>query len=117
MVQVWECLSIQVTPDTPIAAFDVDPVGRRFDIEGDRPIVEAVQKVAEARGIPMAHVALAWVLKHPVVAAPIVGPHQTTPSPRRRHCTRRPTQRRRNPHARGTLRSTSADWFLMTSTT
>jgi 1-deoxyxylulose-5-phosphate synthase len=30
--------------------------------------------VAEARGIPMAHVALAWVLKHPVVTAPIVGP-------------------------------------------
>jgi 1-deoxyxylulose-5-phosphate synthase len=54
--------------------FDTDPVGRRFDIEGDRPIVEAVQKVAEARGIPMAHVALAWVLKNPVVTAPIVGP-------------------------------------------
>jgi 1-deoxyxylulose-5-phosphate synthase len=54
--------------------FDTDPVGRRFDIQGDRPIVEAVQKVAEARGIPMAHVALAWVLKNPVVTAPIVGP-------------------------------------------
>jgi aryl-alcohol dehydrogenase-like predicted oxidoreductase len=54
--------------------FDTDPVGRRFDIEGDRPIVEAVQKVAEARGIPMAHIALAWVLKNPVVTAPIVGP-------------------------------------------
>ena len=54
--------------------FDVDPVGRRFDIEGDRPIVEAVQQVAEARDVPMAHVALAWVLKNPVVTAPIVGP-------------------------------------------
>jgi aryl-alcohol dehydrogenase-like predicted oxidoreductase len=54
--------------------FDTDPIGRRFDIEGDRPIVEAVQNVAEARGIPMAHVALAWVLKNPVVTAPIVGP-------------------------------------------
>src|SRR5215211_4409861 len=53
--------------------FDVDPLGHRYDIEGDRPIVEAVQKVAEARGIPMAQVALAWVLKNPVVAAPIVG--------------------------------------------
>ena len=53
---------------------DVDPIGRRFDIEGDKPIVEAVRKVAEARGIPMAHVALAWVLKNPVVTAPIVGP-------------------------------------------
>ena len=54
--------------------FDTDPIGRRFDIEGDRPIVEAVQKVAEARGVPMAHVALAWVLKNPVVTAPILGP-------------------------------------------
>jgi aryl-alcohol dehydrogenase-like predicted oxidoreductase len=56
------------------ARFDVDPVGRRFDIEGDRPIVEAVQQVAEARGIPMAQVALAWVLRNPAVTAPIVGP-------------------------------------------
>ena len=54
--------------------FDVDPVGRRFDIEGDQPIVQAVQQVAEARGIPMAQVALSWVLRNPVVAAPIVGP-------------------------------------------
>jgi 1-deoxyxylulose-5-phosphate synthase len=54
--------------------FDVDPVGRRFDIESDQPIVEAVRQIAEARGIPMAQVALAWVLKNPVVTAPIVGP-------------------------------------------
>jgi len=54
--------------------FDVDPVGRRFDIDSDRPIVDGVQKIAEARGIPMAQVALAWVLKNPVVTAPIVGP-------------------------------------------
>jgi 1-deoxyxylulose-5-phosphate synthase len=53
---------------------EVDPLGRRFDSESDKPIVEAVQKVAEARGTPMAHVALAWVLKNPVVTAPIVGP-------------------------------------------
>jgi aryl-alcohol dehydrogenase-like predicted oxidoreductase len=33
-----------------------------------------VQKIAETRGIPMAEVALAWVLKNPVVTAPIVGP-------------------------------------------
>jgi 1-deoxyxylulose-5-phosphate synthase len=55
-----------------------DPVGRRFFGDGDRPIVDAVQKVAESRGVTMAQVALAWVLKNPVVAAPIVGP--TTPS-------------------------------------
>jgi 1-deoxyxylulose-5-phosphate synthase len=52
---------------------DVDPVGRRFDNDSDQPIVEAVQRIAEARGVPMAHVALAWALGNPVVSAPIVG--------------------------------------------
>ena len=51
-----------------------DPLGQRFENESDRPIVEAVQRVAAARQIPMARVALAWVLKNPVVATPIVGP-------------------------------------------
>jgi 1-deoxyxylulose-5-phosphate synthase len=54
--------------------FDVDPVGRRFDIDSDQPIVDAVQKIAKTRGIPMAQIALAWVLKNPVVTAPILGP-------------------------------------------
>jgi len=56
------------------ARFDSDPVGRRFDNESDRPVVEAVQQVAEARGLPMAQIALAWVYRNPVVTAPIVGP-------------------------------------------
>ncbi|MEY2401162.1 MAG: 1-deoxyxylulose-5-phosphate synthase, partial [Ilumatobacteraceae bacterium] len=51
-----------------------DPLGQRFENDSDRPIVEAVQRIAEARQIPMAQVSLAWVLKNPVVAAPIVGP-------------------------------------------
>jgi aryl-alcohol dehydrogenase-like predicted oxidoreductase len=55
------------------ARSDNDPVGQRFFGEGDRAIVDAVQKIAETRGIPMAQVALAWVLKNPVVTAPIVG--------------------------------------------
>jgi 1-deoxyxylulose-5-phosphate synthase len=55
------------------ARMDVDPVGRRFDIDEDAPIVDAVQRVAEQRGVPMAQVALAWVLRNPVVTAPIVG--------------------------------------------
>ena len=56
------------------ARFDNDPVGRRFDNESDRPVVDAVQHVAEARGLPMAQIALAWVYRNPVVTAPIVGP-------------------------------------------
>jgi 1-deoxyxylulose-5-phosphate synthase len=55
------------------ARMDNDPVGQRFDIDEDAPIVDAVQRVAEARCVPMAQVALAWVLKQPVVTAPIVG--------------------------------------------
>jgi aryl-alcohol dehydrogenase-like predicted oxidoreductase len=43
-------------------------------MESDRPIVEAVQKIADDRDISMAQVALAWVLKNPVITAPIVGP-------------------------------------------
>ena len=52
---------------------DTDPVGRRFFAANDEPIADAVQRVAEARGVPMAQVALAWVLSKPVVSCPIVG--------------------------------------------
>lgn len=56
--------------------FDNDPMGKRSFSEGEenQRIVAAVQEVAQARGIPMAQVALAWVLTNPVVTAPIVGP-------------------------------------------
>ena len=50
-----------------------DPVGNAAFDETQKPIADAVQKIAEDRGIPMAQVALAWVLKNPVVSAPIVG--------------------------------------------
>ena len=39
----------------------------------DRAIVEAVQRVAQSRGVPMAQIAMAWVLAKPGVTAPIVG--------------------------------------------
>jgi Predicted oxidoreductases (related to aryl-alcohol dehydrogenases) len=39
----------------------------------DRKIVEAVSQVAQRRGIPMAQVALAWVLQKPGIASPIIG--------------------------------------------
>ncbi|MGK5683326.1 aldo/keto reductase [Actinoplanes sp. URMC 104] len=53
---------------------EVDPLHERYKGDENRPIVDAVQRVAEARGVPMAQVALAWVLHNPVVDAPIVGP-------------------------------------------
>jgi aryl-alcohol dehydrogenase-like predicted oxidoreductase len=39
----------------------------------DAAVARAVEAVARARGVPMAQVALAWVLRHPGVTAPIVG--------------------------------------------
>ena len=53
---------------------ETDPLQSRYPAETNEPIASAVQQVAEARGVPMAQIALAWVLRHPVVDAPIVGP-------------------------------------------
>ena len=39
----------------------------------DRIVVDRVAQVAAFRGVPRAQVALAWVLRHPAVTAPIVG--------------------------------------------
>jgi len=50
-----------------------DNVAKAFDRAADKPVVDAIQQVAEARGVPMAQVALAWLLARPVVSSPIVG--------------------------------------------
>ena len=41
--------------------------------ESDRRVVETLETVAGSRGVPMAQVALAWLLAKPVITAPIVG--------------------------------------------
>ena len=41
--------------------------------ESDHAIVDAVAALAETRSLPMAQIALAWVLHKPQVAAPIIG--------------------------------------------
>jgi aryl-alcohol dehydrogenase-like predicted oxidoreductase len=51
----------------------VDHVVQAFDSPLDEPVVNAVQQLAHARGVTMAQVALAWVLRYPAVSAPIVG--------------------------------------------
>jgi 1-deoxyxylulose-5-phosphate synthase len=51
-----------------------DPLQERYVDDANPPIVAAVEQVAADRGLPMAQVALAWVLRNPVVTAPIVGP-------------------------------------------
>jgi len=51
----------------------VDHVVQAFDSPLDEPVVNAVQKLADAHGVSMAQIALAWVLRNPAVSAPIVG--------------------------------------------
>ena len=61
-------------PSTERAASD--PFGKSLyerTRDADRAVVEAVQKIASARGIPAAQVALAWHLQKPGITAPIVG--------------------------------------------
>jgi 1-deoxyxylulose-5-phosphate synthase len=53
---------------------ETDDVARWVLPHDDKPIVDEVQAIARERGVPMAQVALAWVLRNPVVSAPIVGP-------------------------------------------
>jgi len=59
--------------DTTSARSETDEFGRTLYGEGDRPIVDAVTGVAEARGVSRAQVALAWLLHNPTVTSPIVG--------------------------------------------
>ncbi|NEY31558.1 aldo/keto reductase [Streptomyces sp. PRKS01-65] len=50
-----------------------DTFGSTLYQEGDRAIVEAVTRIAAARGVPRARVALAWLLHQDTVTAPIIG--------------------------------------------
>jgi aryl-alcohol dehydrogenase-like predicted oxidoreductase len=52
---------------------DVDFNGNPLWLDTDQRIVDTIQHIAETRGVSMAQVAIAWVLKNPVVDAPIVG--------------------------------------------
>ncbi|HZB49755.1 MAG TPA: aldo/keto reductase [Mycobacteriales bacterium] len=63
-------------PDATTARSETDAFGRTlYSATGssDRAIIEAVGKVAAARRVSRAQVALAWVLGRPGVTAPIVG--------------------------------------------
>ena len=50
-----------------------DYAAKLYDEPSDWDVVEATRAVAEARGVSMAEVALAWLLAKPGVTAPIVG--------------------------------------------
>ena len=50
-----------------------DAFGKSLYSDEDLVTVQRVSNLAEARGIPMAQVALAWMLSKPVITAPIIG--------------------------------------------
>jgi aryl-alcohol dehydrogenase-like predicted oxidoreductase len=61
---------------TQTSRADQDEFGKTLyqqTVDSDKKIVDAVAAIAEARGIPRAQVALAWVAQQPAVTAPIVG--------------------------------------------
>src|SRR6185312_13202875 len=60
----------------PTKRTETDEFGKKLysaTEDADRKVIERVGKIAEARGIPRAQVALAWLLHKPAVTAPIVG--------------------------------------------
>lgn len=59
--------------DATTSRAETDEFGKTLYRDSDAQIVEAVARVAERRGVPLAQVALAWVAHKPVVAYPIVG--------------------------------------------
>jgi len=50
-----------------------DHVVQAFDSPHDEPVINAVEDLARRRGVSMAQIALAWVLRNSLVSAPIVG--------------------------------------------
>ncbi|WP_380174837.1 aldo/keto reductase [Kineococcus sp. DHX-1] len=73
MARPWNEQSTARAGDEPTA----DPKGNPVRLDSDKGIVDAVERIAGERGVPMAQVALAWVLRNPVVDAPIVGATKT----------------------------------------
>lgn len=60
-------------PDASTARRETDEFGKTLYGTANMEIVTEVARIAEARGVPRAQVALAWVARHPAVSAPIVG--------------------------------------------
>jgi 1-deoxyxylulose-5-phosphate synthase len=52
---------------------ETDEFGKTLYGEQDRPVVDAVGKIAQERGVPRAQVALAWLAQKGGVTAPIIG--------------------------------------------
>ena len=64
------------TDDTTTTRAGSDPFGKTLygkTKDADREVIARVSHIAQARDVPMAQVALAWLLSRPGVTAPIVG--------------------------------------------
>ncbi len=62
--------------DASSSRSETDEFGKTLYVQSeqsDRRVANAVASVAEARGVPRAQVALAWVMQQPAVSSPIVG--------------------------------------------
>ena len=62
--------------DESTSRAETDQVSKRLytkTADADRRVAESVAAIAAQRGVPRAQIALAWVLRNPVVTAPIVG--------------------------------------------
>ena len=60
-------------PAESSARKETDEFGKTLYHSADSGVIDAVAQIAAERGVSRAQVALAWVSRHPVVAAPIVG--------------------------------------------
>ncbi|MHB1424350.1 MAG: aldo/keto reductase [Gemmataceae bacterium] len=60
------------TQSTPRAESD-DFARKLYDQPGDQEVIDTVRRVAQSRGVPLAQIALAWMLSKSTVAAPIIG--------------------------------------------
>ncbi|GAA2596449.1 aldo/keto reductase [Streptomyces tubercidicus] len=59
--------------DSVSARSETDEFGKMLYCDSDREIVERLGQLANKRGLPMAQLALAWMLSKPTVTSPIVG--------------------------------------------
>lgn len=80
---------IAVTPYSPLASgrlarqpsessqrLETDPIAKqKYDAtaESDKIVIERVAEIAEKHGVPLSHIALAWMLQKAPVAAPVIG--------------------------------------------
>src|ERR1700754_65172 len=60
-------------PGTTTRSSGGDPIADRLYNESDDAVVQAVADIAKARDLPLAQVALAWMLHQEAITAPIVG--------------------------------------------